>query len=204
MNAIPLFPLSTTLFPAGALTLRIFEVRYLDMIKKCIADGTEFGVVTLMSGSEIRRPEGGEELATVGTMARIEEWSAPMPALLHLRCTGTSRFHLLSSAKAKYGLWMGSTLPLADDPTVPIPASLQGSANALGKVIAQLQKDRVPVSEMPFSPPFRLDESGWVADRWCELLPLGTEEKLRLLALQDPVWRLECVHKFMSDRGLTP
>lgn len=127
-----------------------------------------------------------------------------MPTLLHLRCTGTSRFHLLSSAKAQYGLWMGSTLPVADDPPVPIPASLQGSANALGRVIAQLQKDKVPVSEMPFARPFRLDESGWVADRWCELLPLGTEEKLRLLALQEPVWRLECVHKFMSDRGLTP
>src|SRR5690606_37252391 len=148
MNAIPLFPLSTTLFPAGALTLRIFEVRYLDMIKKCIADGTEFGVVTLISGSEVRRPEGGEELATVGTMARIEEWSSPMPALLHLRCVGTSRFHLLSSAKAKYGLWMGNTLPLADDPLVPVPASLQRSADALGKLIAQLQKDRVPVAEM--------------------------------------------------------
>ncbi|PLC55335.1 peptidase S16 [Pollutimonas nitritireducens] len=202
MNSVPLFPLSTTLFPAGLLTLRIFEVRYLDMIRKCIADKTEFGVVTLISGSEVRQPQGGEELATVGTMARIDEWTAPMPALLHLRCTGTSRFHLLSSAKAKYGLWMGTILPVADDPLVPIPASLQRSADALGKIIAQLQKDGVPVSEMPIAPPFRLDESAWVADRWCELLPLGTEEKLRLLALQDPVWRLECVHKYMTDRGL--
>ncbi|HWL28998.1 MAG TPA: LON peptidase substrate-binding domain-containing protein, partial [Burkholderiaceae bacterium] len=38
----PLFPLNTVLFPSGVLTLRVFEVRYLDMIKKCIADGTQF------------------------------------------------------------------------------------------------------------------------------------------------------------------
>lgn len=202
MNAIPLFPLSTTLFPAGVLSLRVFEVRYLDMIKKCIANRAEFGVVTLISGSEVRSPERKEELGAIGTMARIDEWSAPMPALLHVRCTGGTRFRLVSSARGQYGLWMGNTLPMDDDPRVPVPQTLQASANALGKLIAKLQKDGVPAPEMPFAPPFRLDESGWVADRWCELLPLPTEEKLRLLALEDPVWRLECVHQFMSDRGL--
>ncbi|SHI14027.1 LON peptidase substrate-binding domain-containing protein [Pollutimonas bauzanensis] len=202
MNTIPLFPLGTTLFPAGVLTLRVFEVRYLDMIRKCIANGTQFGVVSLISGSELRSPEGREELAAVGTMARIDEWSAPMPALLHLRCTGTTRFHLASSEQGRYGLWVGDALPIDDDPLAPIPRQLQASANALGGAIAKLQRDGMPAAEMPFAPPFRLDESGWVADRWCELLPLPMEEKLRLLALRDPVARLEYVQAFMQERGL--
>ncbi len=47
MATIPLFPLSNALFPAGVLHLRIFEVRYLDMIRRCIADGTEFRLPSL-------------------------------------------------------------------------------------------------------------------------------------------------------------
>ncbi|RTZ44648.1 peptidase S16 [Candidimonas sp. SYP-B2681] len=202
MNTIPLFPLATTLFPAGVLTLRIFEVRYLDMIKKCIADGSQFGVVTLLSGSEVRSPEGNEQLATIGTMARIEEWSAPMPALLHVRCTGTSRFHLASAEQGKYGLWSGVAVPIDDDPEVPIPPKLQSPANALGALIASLQKDGVPADQMPLAAPFRLDESAWVANRWSELLPLPVEEKLRLLMLQDPILRLQAIRQLLDDRDL--
>lgn len=32
---LPLFPLDTVLFPDGLLPLRIFEVRYLDMVRRC-------------------------------------------------------------------------------------------------------------------------------------------------------------------------
>ena len=56
------------------LHLRVFEVRYLDMVRRCIADGTGFGVA-LLSGNEVRSPEGLETLAPVGTMARIESWT---------------------------------------------------------------------------------------------------------------------------------
>jgi Lon protease-like protein len=199
---IPLFPLSTILFPAGVLTLRVFEVRYLDMIKKCIADGTQFGVVALLSGGEVRTPEGKEEFASVGTMAQIVEWTAPMPALIHIRCTGTSRFMLAGRELGKYGLWQGEAKPLLDDAAVPIPQKLQACANALGKLVARLQKEKVPEAEMPISRPFRLDESGWVADRWCELLPMPLERKLELLALQDPVGRLEVVHRMLADRDV--
>ncbi len=82
MSLIPLFPLSNALFPAGVLHLRIFEVRYLDMIRRCIVDGSEFGVVGLLSGQEVRTPEGVEILAPVGTMARIDAWDEALPWVL--------------------------------------------------------------------------------------------------------------------------
>jgi len=202
MDAIPLFPLGTTLFPAGVLSLRVFEVRYLDMVKKCLAQGSEFGVVPLLRGSEVRTPQGVEVLAGTGTMARIEQCDAPMPGLLQLRCIGTVRFHLAYSEQRQYGLWVGETLPIPDDPVQPVPEALQASANALGKLIADLQKEGVPPARMPIAPPFRLDESGWVADRWSELLPLPVERKQELLALEDPVARLEFVHAALLERGL--
>lgn len=202
MATIPLFPLSNALFPAGVLHLRIFEVRYLDMIRRCIADGSEFGVVGLLSGQEVRTPEGTETLAPVGTMARIADWDAPMPALLELRCIGTSRFRLLSSEVAKYGLWMGQAEPIPDDPPAPVPAAMQASADALGRLVAQWQQDGVSPERMPLGPPFRLDDSGWVADRWCELLPLPPDDKAALLAMTDPVARLAAIQDVLRGQGL--
>ena len=53
LTQLPLFPLQTVLFPGGWMPLRIFEVRYLDMIKRCHAAGAPFGVVCLSEGSEV-------------------------------------------------------------------------------------------------------------------------------------------------------
>jgi len=202
MSLIPLFPLSNALFPAGVVHLRIFEVRYLDMIRRSIADNTEFGIVGLLAGSEVRSPEGVETLSPVGTMARVESWEAPMPALLEIRCRGTSRFRLRSSEVAKYGLWMGEAEPIFDDPPTPVPAAMQASADALGRLVAQWQHDGVPAERMPLAPPFRLDDCGWVANRWCELLPLPPDDKATLLGLTDPVARLAAIQDVLRGQGL--
>ena len=87
----PLFPLGTVLFPDGVLPLQIFEVRYLDMISRCIADGTPFGVVLLTQGAEVRTPEGQEKLLMAGTQASVQETAASAPGLLHVICRGASR-----------------------------------------------------------------------------------------------------------------
>lgn len=202
MTTIPLFPLGTTLYPGGLLPLRIFEVRYLDMVKKCLADGSSFGVVALLQGSEVRTPEGEEQLAQYGTLARIDSSTVPMPGVINLRCTGTTRFALSASEVGQFGLWRGTIQALPEDPSVPVPAKLQSTANHLGKLIASLQKDRVPDDEMPFARPYLMDDSGWVANRWAELLPLNVEQKQALLATDDPVQRLSEVHRFLTDSGL--
>ena len=201
MTTIPLFPLGTTLFPDGLLPLRIFEVRYLDMIRRCLAEQTGFGVVALLSGREVRTPEGGEQLALAGTMARIDSHDSPMPSLLHIRCTGTQRFRLKQSHQGKYGLWMGEAEILPDDSVQEIPAKLQKTADRLGQFIAGLLKDRTPESEMPVGRPFRLDDAGWVANRWAELLPLTVAQKQSLLLNENPVARLQSIHEILTAYG---
>ena len=94
MSTIALFPLSRALFPGGVLHLRIFEVRYLDMIQQCIDSNTEFGVVALTSGSEVRLPMTQETFLEVGTLARITESQTIMPGLMQIQCSGTHRFKL--------------------------------------------------------------------------------------------------------------
>ena len=65
LTSLPLFPLQAVLFPGGSLALRVFEVRYLDMVSKCQQVGAPFGVVCLTHGSEVRSP-GGAQLRAQG------------------------------------------------------------------------------------------------------------------------------------------
>src|SRR5215217_8634419 len=86
LQSLPLFPLGTVLFPGGVLLLRIFEVRYLDMISRCHRAGAPFGVVSLTQGEEVRRPGGNPEaFAKVGTLASIHALEQPRPGLMVVR-----------------------------------------------------------------------------------------------------------------------
>ncbi|NRR29721.1 LON peptidase substrate-binding domain-containing protein [Oxalobacteraceae bacterium] len=202
MPAISLFPLNTILFPDGRLFLQVFEVRYLDLVKKCIANGEEFGVVTLLQGSELRIPDRSETLSNVGTMARILDWSSPQTGLMQISCIGTNRFEIKSAEQLKHGLWVAEVEMLADDMAVPVPFEQQDVANALGALIRSFQKKQISTARMPLAPPYRLEEAGWVSNRWCELLRLDLQEKQRLLRQDNPVLRLELIQDVLSENGL--
>ncbi len=202
MAAIPLFPLHTVLYPDGYLPLQVFEVRYLDMVKRCIEHKEDFGVVALAQGEEVRKPEQHETLCAVGTMAHIEEWKALMPGLMHIRCKGGRRFRIVTAEQLKHGLWMAEVAPIDDDMAVPIPGDQQDVADSLGALIQTLQERGIPREQMPMQTPYRLAEAGWVANRWCELLRLSLAQKQLLLAQENPVLRLELVQDVMVEHGL--
>jgi Lon protease-like protein len=89
---------------------------------------------------------------------------------------------------------------LAADQAVRIPGELRGAADALDRVLSSL--DEVPEQRWPVRPPFRLDDCGWVANRWCELLPLPVSQKHSLLMLDNPLIRLELLHDMLDEHGL--
>lgn len=196
----PLFPLGTVLFPDGVLPLQIFEVRYLDMISRCIADDAPFGVVLLTHGNEVRKPDTVEQFQPFGTLASVQETTSSAPGLLQLICRGGSRFRVLSSTRRSNGLWMGETELVDADRSIPIPPELQGAADALDSVLASLHD--VPEHRWPVAPPFRLDDCGWVANRWCDLLPLPNAQKHSMLMLDNPLIRLELMHDVLDEHGM--
>ena len=173
LTSISLFPLRTVLFPDGILPLQIFEVRYLDMINKCIANGTQFGVVSLMQGSEVRQPGITETLAAVGTLARINSWHAPLPGLLQIICTGTMRFHVASSKQLKHGLWVAEVVQIENDQAISIPDELQDAADALSNLIVSMQNEGVSANDAPVSRTASMNAAGWPIDgaNYCPLLP---------------------------------
>jgi Lon protease-like protein len=202
LSSLPLFPLGTVLFPGGVLPLRIFEVRYLDMIGKCHKAGAPFGIVSLTQGSEVRLPGGVESFAQVGTLATITAMETPQPGLMVIRARGEQRFRIRSSEKLRHGLWVADVEQLPADMQVTVPEDLKPTALALDRLIESLQQRAQEEGQMPVQKPFRLTDCGWVANRWCELLPLSLQLKQRLMELDNPLVRLELVSDVLARTGI--
>ncbi|MFO1274294.1 MAG: LON peptidase substrate-binding domain-containing protein [Rubrivivax sp.] len=196
-DPLPLFPLRTVLFPGALLPLRVFEARYLDLVGVSLREGRPFGVVCLRQGSETGRGNAAVQLETVGVLARVDEVDADEAGILRVRCTGTRRFRCTAAPEQRdNGLWVCRAEVLADDPLhLPGPAMLQ-TVQALGGAIKALAEQ----GREPFARPYRLDDAGWVANRWCELLPVPLAAKQKLMELEDPVIRLSLVDGFLRDK----
>jgi len=107
LTDIPLFPLGTVLFPTGRLPLQIFERRYVDMISKCMREGTGFGVVWIRRGSEVAEASVTNlDLGDYGTIATIVDWDQLPNGLLGITIEGTERFHIEEVWREDSGLNM--------------------------------------------------------------------------------------------------
>jgi Lon protease-like protein len=107
-DTISLFPLNVVLFPKGLLELRIFEIRYLDMIKDCLKKQKEFGVVLIKAGSENTI---NLDLEEIGTLAKIVSFDQGADGLLHITVQGTEPFQINSYSRESNGLTLGRTQP---------------------------------------------------------------------------------------------
>ena len=193
--------------------MQIFEVRYLDMIGRCHKAGAPFGIVCLSEGSEVRRldpaalPSGDgfakEVFHPVGTLAHIESLERPQPGLMVIRCRGLQRFDIQRRQQLPHGLWVADVQLHAPEPAVPVPEHLAQTSEGLQRLLRSLQeRDPASLDQLPLQPPYHWDDSGWVANRWAELLPAPAELKQRLMALDNPLLRLELVADLLDRLGL--
>ena len=198
---IPLFPLGTVLFPDGVIALKIFEARYLDMIKQCLRDKTEFGVVSIIKNSEVDDQGSPPTFSNIGTLALIEDFDPVQPALYMTKSFGTQRFKLLSSTQQDNGLWVGEVELLDKDPLVPVPQEHHGVAKLLDEIISVIQSEDL-LGDAPFKKPFKTDDCGWVSNRLAELLPISLAQKNHLLAQTNPRIRLDLITEIIEDDDL--
>ncbi|MPM59783.1 hypothetical protein SDC9_106629 [bioreactor metagenome] len=205
LSSLPLFPLNTVLFPDGELALRVFEVRYLDMVRKCLQAGAPFGVVALESGSEVRKAGAQQEqLYLTGTLANIEDLQSPQAGLLTVRCRGAERFHITHKRLLGHGLWVADVSMMQPDQNVPVPSELQSCADLLANALQSLRERSAETSSASPAPTTaQLNDCAWVSNRWCELLPLPLELKQRLMSLDNPLARLELVSDILDKTGIS-
>jgi uncharacterized protein len=177
---LPLFPLHTVLFPGGPLALRIFEPRYLDMVRRCMREQSSFGVVTIFEGAEAGAVA---RLATLGTCARIVDFDPLPDGLLGISCVGGERVRILRRWQQSDGLHLAEVHSLPVAAACELPAELAHLADLLREVLPKLGAGYAHVDA-------HFEDAGWVADRWAEILPLEAPDKLALLEMDDPVARL--------------
>lgn len=205
---VPLFPLNTVLFPGGVLPLRVFEARYMDMVRECMKGSDPFGVVLITRGSEVGAPASTE---SVGTLARIVAWDMPRLGLLHLRAVGRERFRIEHATVQPDGLQVAQIELIEPDDDSRLEEQFRPCADLLQRVIVDATRKRAendqgepsdPINASPFESPYRLDSSVWVGNRLCEFMPIRLRAKQKLMELQDASARLELVLRFLRQHGV--
>ena len=178
---LPLFPLATVLYPGAPLSLRIFEPRYLDMVRDCARQGTGFGVCLILDGFEVGDPALP---AAVGTVATISDFHNTEDGLLGIVAHGGARFRVERTRVRADGLIYGDVQLWPDEPSVEVPPEfglLQTILERLVETLGPHWRD---------APRSAYDDASWLGFRMAELLPLASGERQALLELTDPVQRL--------------
>ena len=178
---IPLFPLNSVLFPGGPLKLRIFEARYVDMISRCMREGTCFGVAMIIEGSEAG---GSARTVEIGTAARIVDFEKLPDGLLGITALGDRSFVIESVSRQADALNVAEVRWLPAEESVTVPADCDYLVQLLQHALPQLAPlyDHTPVA---------YEDASWVGARLVELLPLPLTEKQRCLEMRDPLERLD-------------
>jgi Lon protease-like protein len=200
---LPLFPLNAVLFPDGILPLRVFEARYIDMVSECMRNNTPFGVVLIKSGKEVG---AAAEPESVGCLAYITDVDMMDLGVLMLRTKGGERFRILETRElADHRLEARVEMLEAD--TVEPPSNehvrcAEGLKNVMENIVAKGRAEQGSEFENPFPSPARLDDAGWIANRWCEILPIPLKARQKLLELEDAQSRLQIVYQFLQQHEL--
>ncbi|MFT4197598.1 MAG: LON peptidase substrate-binding domain-containing protein [Pseudoxanthomonas sp.] len=188
-ESLPLFPLHTVLLPGGALGLRVFERRYLDLVRECGRSGRGFGVCLILEGEEAGRPATP---AAYGTEATIEDFGTDNAGLLTLRLRGRRRFHVQRTRVRDNGLMVGQVRWCAADGDDELRPEHGLLATVLEKIF---EKAGATPPDMRAAD---LDNAAWVGWRLAELLPLSAAQRLALLQEDDPHARLDRLLELMA------
>jgi len=194
--SLPLFPLRTVLFPGGVLPLKIFEQRYIDMAKSCLADELPFGICLITRGEEVAAADAAPpEFATIGTVARIATWEMPQLGILHVATEGGTRFRVQKYAVGASGLIVADVAGLAAEVATPLPDRHAPLAKVLELIAARIGPQNFPATT-------RYDDASWVGYRLAELLPLPLSIKQTMLEVNDAGVRLDVLAQFLAKQGL--
>jgi len=179
---IPLFPLRTVLFPGGELRLRIFEPRYLDMVRQCSREGIALGVSLILDGEEVGAPALP---AAVGTTARIVDFYTLPDGLLGLCVRGEQRFRVRQTRMRDTGLIIGEVEELGAFEAEQLAPQHGLLAVLLERLLEHVGGPHSDAGKAEF------DDAHWVGFRLAELLPFEAHQRQRLLELNDACARLD-------------
>jgi Lon protease-like protein len=190
---LPLFPLSTLLFPGGMLPLVIFEERYQRMLRVCLEGDRRFGVVLIADGVEVGGPATPYLVGTVARIIRVERLPGDRYSLM---TAGEERFTIERTWLAEGGFMLGEVRPrpdAADGDPARLGVLAEEVRLALGEYIERLAPEAGPARERVAELTDPVQLTGLAAS----MLRGENERKQRILEVDSPVERLAYLHQLL-------
>lgn len=168
-----LFPLNTVLFPGSILPLKIFEQRYLNLVKDCMKQETGFVVVLISAGKEVGATP---KIYCTGCYVEIIDWQSLPDGLLGITIEAKHRVQLTNSSVKDDGLLVAEATPLKTtlDENFILPPSFKPLTDTLKQLL-----------EHPFAQQYKnkidFNNAAQICYRLAELLPINNKQKQLLL-----------------------
>jgi Lon protease-like protein len=174
------------LFPGGRLPLQIFEPRYMDMVVRCMRDGSPFGVVLIRKGADARLTSDAEQpdVFDVGTEAHVVDFNQLSNGRLGIVVRGGRKFRIRGKREQADHLLLGDVEYLPDEPALAVGAEHRELVDILQELVKHPMIEKLGLD-------VQFDDARSVGWRLAELLPIEPEIKQSLLKLQWPRERLQ-------------
>ena len=196
VDSIPLFPLNSVLFPKGRISLQIFESRYVDMVRRCLKEGTGFGIVLIEAGSEVARAGQKLDIHRTGTFSEVVDWNQLPNGLLGITVEGRSTFRVVETWREPDNLCRAVVNFRRQDSVDAEPLEVGEEFQEYVELLRGLARHPA-IEELKLDVSFEnLREVAW---RLSELLPIATREKQTLLELADPFPRLPQIELYINS-----
>lgn len=192
-ETLSLFPLPTVLLPGAPLGLRVFEPRYLDMVRECGRNECGFGVCLILEDDAEGEGQSHGAAAAYGTEARIEDFDLGDDGLLTLQVRGVRRFRVRDVRIRDNGLQVARIDWCEPEPVAPLWPEHGLLSTLLYGIIERFGGEYAKVDQAKF------DDAAWVGWRLAELLPLEDGHRQQLLQIDDPHERLDRLLVLLPD-----
>ncbi len=193
MAEIPIFPLPLVLFPGGRLPLQIFETRYLDMVKRCMREGSGFGIVMITEGEQVLK-NAEEQLPSIsqcGTYSTIVDFDQLPNGMLSIMAEGQAKFVIRDQYEQADRLMLADVESLSVEYDAHVPEQHEHLSELLVSLMEHESVQRLGLQ-------CDLDQAREVGARLTELLPCPNDFKQRLLEMKDPLVRLQELEKILE------
>ena len=164
--------------------LRVFEPRYVDLVRECTRAQRPFGVNLVLQGQGAGAGAGAAP-AAVGTLATICDFFTLRDGLLGILVEGGQRYRVLRTRVRGDGQLRADVALWSPEPAQALPPEFGLLAAILGRLLEASARD----APTPYAAA-QLDDAVWVGWRLAELLPLTPEERQGLLETDAALARL--------------
>ncbi|WP_372626157.1 LON peptidase substrate-binding domain-containing protein [Arsukibacterium sp.] len=189
---LALFPLSSFILPGGKMRLRVFEKRYIRLVKEAGLGKRSFAMALL---NPFVSQHHRDRILPLATEAVIDDFEQLSDGLLGITVRGIRRIEIMDRWQEEDNLNVATVTELSSWPETRLSQRYPD----LAKSFLQLLADYPQLQQLYPEP--ELDNASWLASRWLELMPIQPGLKQKLSAEQDPFVCLDNLQHWLEHNS---